>query len=313
MTAPLWLAGAEIVRGDTDGGSMLGGNAYITWHTFEVDADDMTARQGANYLNSQNTQVTFVVDPVDGDLVQMIPANRASRGLANLSGGVQTNRAGRVHIQVEVLARAGKPFTNYWSARGIAAIHKIAAFARAWGVPDVWPAGAPLGSYGAPHRRIAPGPSGHYAHSQWKENVHWDTGAIAYLKMFAPKSPASPIPNLPTTPTTPTAPTYSRAKTKALQTMLELPLRDGLWGSGTDSAVYRMRGVAYLGSSKNMAWVQRVIDVTADGIRGPKTNAALRAWVVGFQKLLGVSADGVWGKNTEAAFQKFRKANLNKF
>jgi lysozyme family protein len=97
--------------------------------------------------------------------------------------------------------------------------------------------------------------------------------------------------------------------------MLELPFnqRDGLWGSITDSAIYRFRAVAYLGSNKNMAWVQRVIDVTPDGVRGPKTNAALKKWVAEFQQLLRISDDGVWGKKTDAAFVAFRKANLNKF
>jgi hypothetical protein len=310
MTGSLWLPGAAIIKADTDGGSMLGGGAYCTWHTFEVDAAGYSSAQGARYLNSTNNQVTLLVDPVDGDTTQMLPPTRASRGLANLSGGVQTNRAGRVHIQVEVIARAGKPFTSLWTPKGITAIHNIVKWARTWGVPDAWPAGAPLGSYGAPHKRIAPAASGHYGHSQWRENSHWDPGMINILAMFPPKPPASPVPNLPTAPKP--APTYNRAKTKAFQAMLEITA-DGFWGSGTDSAALRMRAVAYLRSRTNLAWVQRVVDVTADGIWGPNTAAAVKRWVISFQKLLGVTADGDWGAKTEAAFQAFRKANLNKF
>lgn len=308
----LWLPGAAIVQADLDGGSMLGGNAFMTWHTFEVDADDITAVRGAQILNAQNTQVTLVVDPVDGDIAQMMPPTRASRGLANLSGGVQTNRAGRVHIQCEVIARAGKPFTKLWTPRGKAAVLKVSAFAKSWGVPNTWPAGATLGSYGAPHRRIAPAASGHYGHSQWRENSHWDPGAIDTPALLVPSSQASPVPHLP--PTKPQPPgRYDRKKTAALQRLLEVDA-DGFWGSGTDSAVLRMRAFLRFGSSKNIAWVQRVVDVTPDGIRGPKTNAAIRKFVVDLQTLLGgLTRDGAYGPKTDAALMTLRKLNLNKF
>lgn len=310
MSAPLWLPGAAIVRASNDGGSMLGGNAYMTWHTFEIDAEDITAVRGAEILERQGTQVTFVVDPVDGDIAQMLPPTRASRGLANLSGGVQTNRAGRVHIQVEVLARAGKPFTKLWTPKGKAAVLKVSAFAKAWAVPNVWPAGNPLGSYGAPHRRIGPGPSGHYGHSQWRENVHWDPGAIDAQALLVASSPASPIPNLPTKPQP--VGKYDRAKTRSLQVLLEVAPKDGLWGSGTDSAALRMRAAAR-GSRSSIRFVQAVINTAVDGIWGPNSQRALVAWVRKVQALVGVTADGVWGPNTDRAFMAFRANNLNKF
>jgi hypothetical protein len=120
-----------------------------------------------------------------------------------------------------------------------------------------------------------------------------------------PKPPASSIPNLPS---------YSRSKTATLQGYLELA-KDGLWGKDTDAAALHMRDVAFKGSRSrdDVLVVQRIVDVSVDGIRGPKTDAAVKSWVRYLQRLLKVKDDGVWGKNTDAAFLAFRKANLNKF
>jgi peptidoglycan hydrolase-like protein with peptidoglycan-binding domain len=43
--------------------------------------------------------------------------------------------------------------------------------------------------------------------------------------------------------------------------------------------------------------IQKVVGVTADGVFGPKTEAAVRQW----QSNLGLGADGIWGPATEEA------------
>jgi LysM repeat protein len=192
-----WLPGAIVVSTSNDGGSMLGGGAFCTWHSFEADPRKLSAKRGAEVLVAAGNGGTFCVNPLSGDIAQMVPASRASRMLCNLSGGVQTNRMGDVHIQIEVIAYANNPFTNYWSPEGKAAIQKIAAFARAHGVPDVWPAGQPPAYPGPGVQRTAPtSGSGHYAHSQWKENDHGDPGLIDYKAILG------------STPTPPPAGTY---------------------------------------------------------------------------------------------------------
>lgn len=46
--------------------------------------------------------------------------------------------------------------------------------------------------------------------------------------------------------------------------------------------------------------IQQIVGVTADGINGPKTQAAIKS----YQRMLGVTADGIWGSNTQAAYDR---------
>ena len=178
-----WLPGVTRIeptsarRGLTMTGSPR--SFYFTWHTFEADPKKLTATVGARALNSAGSTPTFCLNPISGELVQMLPANVGCYTLVNESGGVQTNRAGIIHMQCEVIAYAKEPFTDYITDAGKASLRKIIEFAESWNVPSVWPAGQPLGSWGAKHNKIAPAESGHYSHSQWRENDHWDTGAIS--------------------------------------------------------------------------------------------------------------------------------------
>lgn len=189
-----WLPGAIVVPATQDGGSMLGGGAFCTWHSFEADPHKLGARRGAEVLVAAGNGGTFCVNPLSGEIAQMVPASRASRMLRNVSGGVQTNRAGDVHIQIEVIAFANNPFTNYWTIEGKAAIQRISAFARAHGVPDIWPAGQPPAYPGPGTTRTAPNSgSGHYSHSQWMENDHGDPGLINGMAMIGQEVLPPPI------------------------------------------------------------------------------------------------------------------------
>ncbi|MFI1408718.1 hypothetical protein ACH4Y0_02075 [Streptomyces sp. NPDC020707] len=57
-----------------------------------------------------------------------------------------TNRVGKVCIQIEVLARAGTPFTGYWKPGPN--FRKLMAAIRSYGVPDTFPMGALAAKYG---------------------------------------------------------------------------------------------------------------------------------------------------------------------
>ena len=122
------------------------------------------------------------------------------------------------------------------------------------------------------------------------------------------------------TPNTPTVPTTTIGKVRAFQTALEVT-NDGKWGDLTDTRAERMRFAATL-KTYNTGWkgsfdikdVQKVIDVTVDGVWGPKSQAALETWVKGVQKnVFGVSADGSWGPNTDKAYAALREQAHNKF
>ena len=125
VTQP-WIPGARVVIGTQDGGSMLGpfDQARMTWHCTVSNPNTMTIDRMASFLQSKGAQGT-IVHPLTGEIVQMIPGNRASRMLRNLAGGVQTNRVGGFHGQVEVIAMPEQPFTSIATPAGIAALQHI--------------------------------------------------------------------------------------------------------------------------------------------------------------------------------------------
>ena len=181
-----WIPGAMIIHAVKDGGSMLGGNPRVTWHTTENDPARTSAKAVANYLNSTGNTVHVVWNPVTGQIVQMIPTNRAGRGLKNTAGGVETNRKGSVNIQIEVVARAAKPFTQY-ACRNLDVIVK---WLRSLGIKDVFPGGAPksypasAGLGNGDRSTVAWAQNGHFGHSQVPENSHGDPGAISVAKIL---------------------------------------------------------------------------------------------------------------------------------
>jgi hypothetical protein len=143
---------------------------------------------GASALRRAGNDVHFVFNPLSGDIVQMLPASRSARALKNLAGGVQTNRLGSVCLQVEVIGFAAAPFTARLTAAGVEGLGRLVRFARAHGIPDVWPAGPPpVYPHGSSPRRadIWATKPGHYGHSQVPENDHGDPGAINVLVLWA--------------------------------------------------------------------------------------------------------------------------------
>ena len=184
----LWFPGATPVpptSSQKQGLTMVGsGERFFTWHTYEADPLRLTAYAGARALNAAGTTPTFCFNPISGDLMQMLPATKGCYTLRNLAGGVDTNFRGTIHMQMEVIAYAAQPFTSYMSAAGWKKISALMDWLESWGIPRVFPAGQPLGSYGARHNRIAPAGSGHYGHSQWKEQDHWDPGYIDYRRIL---------------------------------------------------------------------------------------------------------------------------------
>lgn len=199
-----WMPGARVMQAGLDGGAMGSGPKKVVWHTVEAPytakASDMAA-----YMNRVGYSVHLCWNPTTGEIVQMIPANRAGRGLVNKGGGVETNRGGSVVIQIEVVGKASNPFTN----SACIGLDSIMNWLRSWGIPDVWPAGKPGGNdvYGPnPQRTTANwSKSGHFGHSQVPENDHWDPGKIDINKLLSAGTGGG-------TPTPPTSETYTVKK-----------------------------------------------------------------------------------------------------
>jgi hypothetical protein len=193
VAADDWLVGAIRVE-STAGGDLLGGPPRWVWHTYEADPKRLTAVVGARALRAAGHDAHFVFNPLSGQIAQLLPASRSARTLKNLAGGVQTNRLGSVCLQVEVIGFAANPFTSILTQDGRAGLGKLVAFARAHGIPDVWPAGPPPAypSGSSPRRTdIWVTRAGHYGHSQVPENDHGDPGAIDTRVLFA--AAAAPI------------------------------------------------------------------------------------------------------------------------
>lgn len=181
-----WVAGA--------GGDQLAaqGGARAVMHSTE--GDSIAGAVAAYRSHGGWPHATW--DPRSGEVVQHLHVSQSARALMNLSGGVQTNRYGRV-LQLEVVARAARPFTD-GPLVGWDRVHQWFA---ANGVPDIWPMGQPL-AYGPDERRPGVSPAaygfnngtrsptiwltrgGYYAHSQVPENDHGNPGRVDLAKLM---------------------------------------------------------------------------------------------------------------------------------
>lgn len=304
--ASMWLPGAKVIRALKDAGTLTGSAKKVIWHTTENDPTKTSAANVANYLNRVGSQVHIVWNPYTGEIVQMIPANRGGRGVMNKPGGVDTNTAGAIVVQIEVVGQATKPFTD-GPCKGLPT---IVAWLRSLGVPDVWPAGdlKPYpASYGGVRSTSAWSRSGHFGHSQIPENDHGDPGNINQAKITGLPKPAPALPK-PVVKPAPVTVKPDVRKIVSLQRLLHVAA-DGKFGAGTLAAANAVIGKKL----SNIKALQRVVGTTPDGQWGPKSEAARIRVLKGIQSLIGVVADGAWGPKSAAAWALFLKRNYNKF
>jgi hypothetical protein len=167
-----------------------------TWH---ATADRINAagyqpprKNVGDYLASVAYWPTLLWDPVDGHLEQAYPADVGGRALS------RWNQDGAVHIQVEVYFSAGAlRDVNGKSTRfdtiaetPLVGLERILAWTDSWGVPRVWPLGAPNGRRQEDHDSIWNTRAGHYAHAQVPGENHVDPGPMPSLTPATPAVPA---------------------------------------------------------------------------------------------------------------------------
>ncbi|WP_369147050.1 peptidoglycan-binding protein [Streptomyces sp. R44] len=197
----IWIKEAERLGDGDIGGAMDSPSAppRVVWHTTESGAGDASFEAVAKYLSDHASEPHILYDPTTDRLGQYGPLNESARALKN-DGTTRTNRTGRVCIQIEVLAKASKPFTSYWKpGKNFAALMRAI---RSWSVPDTWPAGALATSYSddSPRNRtVWATKGGHYGHSNIPGNDHWDPGNIDKAALFK----AAPRPTTPPATSTP--------------------------------------------------------------------------------------------------------------
>lgn len=269
----LWCptAARAAIPGLKGAGSMLGGPSRAVHHTTEGSTARGAEQTYARTGNGPHLTVDYALDVVR----QHLPADVAATALRNSDGGVQTNRLGRVCIQIEWVGFAKDPFTAKRSGAG-PNVRGLLDWLRAWGVPNAWPMGAPKpypASYGLDNGDRDPQTwstkAGHYGHSQVPENEHGDPGAIdpGFVRQSNVTSSGGRIPGASAPKDMPAPYRYTH-----------LPLRRG-------------------DRNGDVKHVQQRLRLPADGIYGPRTEAAVRV----FQRVHHLAVDGVVGPRTAKA------------
>jgi hypothetical protein len=165
-----WHPGATRTQVQAGIGGYLNVPAKLVWHTTE----------GSSLPVYSGSHPHFTLHPQTGQLWQHISIDSGAMALRNLSGGVETNRANCV--QVELIGFAAQ--THNWSDAAYANLAKLARWieqhhgvARKCSVTftssvhhvsnDTW-----LGY------------SGHIGHQHVPENDHWDPGQLKIEKVL---------------------------------------------------------------------------------------------------------------------------------
>jgi nucleoid-associated protein YgaU len=178
-----FLPGAKQQLAGMDAGPVSGNLPRVVWHSTENDPATTTPAAVANFLDRRNFAVHLVWNPVSGEIVQTIPADRYGRGLQAF--GFPTNRFGNPCIQIETVGFAAHPFTN-GPCNGL---DRIMDWLRSFGIPDVFPSGV------AGNRdRQTWQKAGHFTHAVTPDNIHTDPGQINPKRLFAGgQQPGHPV------------------------------------------------------------------------------------------------------------------------
>ena len=175
-------------------GQMVGdGGARTIWHitwdknaTFDNPKDLVSFEDLVSYFSGAGAGVAPHVlwDPFTGRTAQFFTPRQYSKSVMNTAGGVETNRKGDVCIQVETLffpnCRVNGKVYRTVAETPCAGLPTLMQWLRSWGVPDVWPMGAPTWSANR-NANTWDKMSGHYGHSQVPENDHTDPGPMPPL------------------------------------------------------------------------------------------------------------------------------------
>jgi hypothetical protein len=189
MTADPWLPGANHVPGNHAAGlSLVGGNCLLTHHITVSPKTSFASTR--DYLVHEGYEPTLLLDPWEGHRAQFVPGDRGAYALMHPAGCPETNREGRIHIQVEWLCpdmntdiTTAPHFAGQW--------RDLCVWSHALGVPYVWTFGHPLNTSRDPQTWKR---GGHRGHRNAPDNDHVDS--LPCVK--PPAWPAAPAPPAPT-------------------------------------------------------------------------------------------------------------------
>jgi len=286
---PAYISGVVKFGDQSIGGAMdyPGNPPRTVWHTTESPAGASYFSSVAAYLIRVGSEPQVIYDPVADLIGQFGPLTSSARALQN-DGTRRTNREGRVCIQVEVLGKAASPWTKNFDPDKKPSYQKLLAAMRAHGIPDVWPAGAPLATATAVakttrNRTTWQTKGGHFSHGQVPGNSHWDPGAID--TGIVPGKAVVPEPATPSTPSTPTVQRYEpfpgsaffhAGRHSPIITALGRRLVALGFGKHYNSGPGPNWTNADKANVRDFQLSRADLRGDADGIPGPKTWAALR-------------------------------------
>lgn len=185
----MYLTGVERVEGN-DAGAMVGGDGRkLLLHSTEGS----TIAGAIGAYRTRNVWPHLTVDCPERKAVQHLSLTRAGRSLRNEAGGVETNRAGRILVQIELVGFAGTPSSigdpddlDWFGREIVRPIHLLTGFPLMTLVEWVaYPA-----SYGESARQRVPAArwaslSGVVGHQHAPENDHGDPGALDVARIIA--------------------------------------------------------------------------------------------------------------------------------
>lgn len=178
----LWMPGAA--REPQSGGVTLNTSLppRATWHiTWDAVVSGVQPPMGnvSSYLKRAAYCPHLMWNPFTGEIVQYYPANVGGRAL-NL-----WNEDGAVNIQIEVyfspgVINSGRAY-NTVAETPAKGYDKILAWLDTFGIPRVWPMGAPQWQGNSRDVNIWNTKAGHYGHCNVPGNTHTDPGPMPYL------------------------------------------------------------------------------------------------------------------------------------
>jgi hypothetical protein len=183
-----WMPGVRYVRATSDGGPLKGGAPRVVWQALEANPQTVSARSAAQRLDQHDQGSHLVWNPLNGEIVQLIPIVRAARPLALLdcdraasatdrAAGAAVTTEGRICVQICVVAFGREPFT----AGPMAGLQEILTWLDSWGIPRCWPGGPPApfpDSVAASRSRRLWARGGHFGASQVPGLTATGPGAI---------------------------------------------------------------------------------------------------------------------------------------
>lgn len=190
MDKHFWMPGADRLGTDRSGGTLVAGPPRCTWH---ITYDKLVPRRPTfmavmRYLLDVGHEPTIGWDPLTGKIVQFLPANRSAKALKNASGGVETNRLGDVHVQIEAFFTPGMKVKGVTYAEltdtPMVNLDKILAWTDHLEIPRVWT--TVRGSRSISDWKTKAGHRGHY---NVPENDHTDPVGASPRKLLMLNKP----------------------------------------------------------------------------------------------------------------------------